>query len=414
MSNWISDFLGGKGVNKEASQTDAKHEFEKKVKASSWLEGTLAISEDNLKQEEEAKITAELAVRDEIHKEAGYSEFETTEETLKQDYSRDVKILSDYALGEMIAEVRGHNNQDYMENASEYKEKAKKDVKSDRKAVEKELLDNVGLSAQVDWKKSFKKYTDEGTPKQPKENSLYKDKLEKVDDKLSEGGKEKDYSQTDEEHAKTMLGVGREEKDRTDVTAQPGEVHKDASLVRDPDTELKVGTLIRLARNIMSHGGQILNEGTSWEISGIDGYHYTLSANGQKHVISSHDTPKFDTLSKKASQKEAGATEGWEVWLGGKMIDKVFYVPGVSSEEVKKGLIDHDNYDLGISVKKEALQEITNHATKAEVIAKIAECKSPWAVVEKDGQEVIARISDEQVSKESKESEEEEKENLNK
>jgi hypothetical protein len=349
MAKWI-DLLFS--INKEAEQTDAQQEFQKKAKKSAWVEGVMGINEQTLAKEVDAKIEAELKVRDEITKEAAYEAFQTTEEVLKQDYSRDVRILSDYALAEMIAEIRGHNNQDFMENASEYKEKAKKDIKSDRKAVEKELLDNVGLSAQVDWKKSFEKYTKDGKPTEPKENKLYEPKLEKVDDQLSEGGKEKEYSQTDEEHAKTMLGIGREEKERVDVIAQPGEVHKDASLVRDPDTELRVGGLIRLARSVMTHEGIILAEGTNWEILSSDGNHYIIGANGQKHVISSHDSPKFDTIQKNASQ------------------------------------------------------EITNHATKEQVIAKIAEIKSPWCVVEKDGQEVIARIED---SKNTKESEEEKK-----
>ena len=348
MAKWLDSLFS---VNKEAEQTDSKQEFQKKVKASGWVDGVMGINEDGLKKETDQKIEAELAVRDEITKEAGYEAFQTTEETLKQDYARDASILSDFTLASMIAEMRGHAKQDFPENSTVYFEKAKEDVKKDRKAIEKELLEGTGMSAQLDWRKSFADYKKDETPKQATEKELYNPKLESVNDDLSKGGKVDAYAETDEQHAKTMLGVGREEKERTDVTAQPGEIMKDAALVRDPDVELKVGSIIRLARSIMSHEGQILAEGTSWEISGIDGFHYRISANGQTHIISSHDTPKFNKL---ASQTE-----------------------------------------------------IENHATHSEVLKKIAEISSPWAVVvDKDGKEVVARIED---NKNIKESEEEKK-----
>jgi len=44
---------------------------------------------------------------------------------------------------------------------------------------------------------------------------------------------------------------------------------------------------------------------------------------------------------------------GWNVWLNGKLIDKVFYVDGFSSEEVKESLVDHDAYNPNIKVRKE-------------------------------------------------------------
>lgn len=383
--NWIKEMFENKGVNKEASQTDATQEFNKKVKASGWVDGVMGIDEPAMAKEAEAKMEAEIAVKAEAEacyecqgtgiedlqgatnctkchgtgkkaslKTAAYEAFQTTEEVLKQDYSRDVEILSDFTLASMIAEVRGHAKQDFPENATEYFEKAKKDVKSDRKAVEKELLNATGMSAQLDWRKSFSDYKKDETPKQATEKELYNPKLDKVDDKLSEGAKVGDYAETDKQHIDSMQGVGREEKERTEVTQQAGEVHKDAALVRDPETELKVGTIIRLARSIMSHEGQILAEGTNWEITNIDGYHYRLSANGQTHVISSHDTPKFNKI---------------------------------------------------------ASQEIENQASREQVLEKIAEIKSPWAVVEKDGKEVIALVVPE--NKNTKESEEDKKD-LNK
>lgn len=355
--NWINELFENKGVNKQAEQTDANIEFQKKAKRSEWLGSTMELDECILRQEEDNKIQAELKVRDELLKSAAYEAFQTDEQVIDQDYLRDVKILSDYQLSEWLAEARARNkNLPYPEMASELKEEAKKSVKSDRSGCEKELLKLHGENTLLDWQKNFKKFS-KYTNEQSKADDLYQPQLKDVNDDLSKGGKEKDYSQTDEEHAKSTLGLGREADERTDVTAQPGEVHKDATLVRDPERELRVGTIIRLARSIMSHEGQVLAEGTNWEITGIDEFHYTISANGQKHVISSHDTPKFDTLQKHAAQ-----------------------------------------------------EEITNHATKEQIITKLAEINSPWAVVIKDGQEVVARVVDEQVSKES----EEEKKDLSK
>jgi hypothetical protein len=346
MAKWIDSLFS---VNKEAEQTDSKQEFQKKVKASGWLESTMNISEEGLKKEADDKITAELKIRDEVVKEAAYEAFQTDEQVIDQDYLRDVKILSDYQLAEWLAEARAKNkNLPYPEMASELKEDAKKSVKSDRSAAEKELLKLHGENTLLDWQKNFKKFS-EWKNEQPKESDLYQPKLKDVNDDLSKGGKVDAYAETDEQHAKTTLGLGREADERQDVTAQPGEIQKDASLVRDPDVEIKVGTLIRLARSVMTHEGVILPENSNWEILGTDGNRFIIGANGQKHAISSHDTPKFDTI------------------------------------------------------KKNASQEIENQATKEEVLKKIAEVKSPWAVVEKDGQPVIARISDEQVVKQSEE-----------
>lgn len=62
----------------------------------------------------------------------------------------------------------------------------------------------------------------------------------------------------------------------------------------------------------------------------------------------------------RSNLKESGATVGWNVYLNGKKIDKVFYVPTATAEEIKKGLVDHDNYDPGITVKKEASLKVAD------------------------------------------------------
>jgi len=353
--NWLDKMLNPQ-VSKEASQTDAKQEFEKKIKNSSWAGNVLGIDETELAKEAQAKMEAELAVKDEfISKQAAYDAFQTMDETVDHDFARDAAILSDYQLSEWLAEYRARaEGIPFPENASELKEKSKKDVASDRKGCEKELIKLVGQNTLLDWQKNFKKFTDEGTPKQPKEKDLYKQKLEDVNDDLSKGGKVDAYSETDEQHLKSMEGVGRDEHEREDVTKQAVPVQKEASLVRDPETELKVGTIVRLARTIMTKEGFLIPEGSAWEISQIDGFHYILSANGKSHTISYHDTPKFDTLRKNASQ------------------------------------------------------EIENHASREQILIKIAEVVSPWQVTkDENGNEVIARVTEQGTTKESEETKKE-------
>jgi hypothetical protein len=352
--NWIKEMFESKGVNKQAEQTDAANEFSKKVNASVWLKSTMNLDEELLHKEAEAKLQSELKVRDELRKEAAYSAFQTDEEVVKQDLNRDVEILSDFTLASMIAEMRGHAKQDFMENSTTYFEQAKKDVKSNRKSVEKELLDGTGLSAQLDTFKAFSDYKKDETPKQATEKELYQPQLKDVNDDLSKGGKVDAYAETDEQHAKTMQGVGREADTRQDVTQQAGEIMKDAALVRDAETELKIGSVIELARSVMAKCGTILPMGSKWAVKQIEGFHYHITDDKNTFVISSFDTPKFDKI---ASQTE-----------------------------------------------------IENRATKSEVLKKVAEISSPWKVIvdPQTNQEVIARIEENSNTKTS----DEDKDNL--
>jgi len=43
----------------------------------------------------------------------------------------------------------------------------------------------------------------------------------------------------------------------------------------------------------------------------------------------------------------------WAVYLNGKHIDTVFYLPEVTAQEVREGLIKHDGYDSEIVVQRE-------------------------------------------------------------
>jgi hypothetical protein len=49
----------------------------------------------------------------------------------------------------------------------------------------------------------------------------------------------------------------------------------------------------------------------------------------------------------------------WNVYLRGKLIDIVFYNRGMTADEVRRSLIDHDNYDSGIHVRKAVKRKLT-------------------------------------------------------
>ena len=44
---------------------------------------------------------------------------------------------------------------------------------------------------------------------------------------------------------------------------------------------------------------------------------------------------------------------GWNVYLKGKRIDKVFFEPTCNKDSVYKSLVEHDGYDPAIIVNKE-------------------------------------------------------------
>lgn len=41
----------------------------------------------------------------------------------------------------------------------------------------------------------------------------------------------------------------------------------------------------------------------------------------------------------------------WDVFLNGKKINTVFYNNGISAEDVKKSLVEHDGFNTNIKVK---------------------------------------------------------------
>jgi hypothetical protein len=42
----------------------------------------------------------------------------------------------------------------------------------------------------------------------------------------------------------------------------------------------------------------------------------------------------------------------WNVYLDGKYLDSVYFNPNHTADEVRKSLIDHDNFPSGITVRK--------------------------------------------------------------
>jgi hypothetical protein len=57
---------------------------------------------------------------------------------------------------------------------------------------------------------------------------------------------------------------------------------------------------------------------------------------------------------------------GFNVYLGRKWIDKVFYADGYTAAEVKRGLVNHDGYDPGIKVTKERKKKNRGGLRKAQ------------------------------------------------
>lgn len=46
------------------------------------------------------------------------------------------------------------------------------------------------------------------------------------------------------------------------------------------------------------------------------------------------------------------AHQAWDVYLNGRLIDTVFYDADCDADYVRRGLVNHDGYDSGITVEK--------------------------------------------------------------
>ena len=163
-----------------------------------------------------------------MHLTAAYDEHETPKETITKDYERDVKILSDYALAEMLAELRCSKEQNTQEMYSEAKEKAKKEVASSREKAEKALLELTPDHTMLDWQKAFDRFSKEAKPEEVKEKDLYKPEVPEKAHDFEHPTEEKFKLPTKEEMV--PAGNGREADERKEVTEEAVPVIKEASL----------------------------------------------------------------------------------------------------------------------------------------------------------------------------------------
>ena len=237
--NFIDDMLTPK-QNKEAAQVpqgaDKETHEVNKLQANAWIADLATNTDiDAVEKEYQEKLAEEARV---LGKTAAYEQGDTVEETLKKDYKRDVEILSDYALAEIVAGIRGHQEQNSAEMFHDHKEDVKKEITSNRKKVEEEVLKATEMSAQVDWKKAFERFSKEAKPEEPKEKDLFP-KVEEKDVKFDKPSEDKFKLPTKEEMV--PAGNGREADERTEVTKQAVPVIKEASkkINSDKIVELK-------------------------------------------------------------------------------------------------------------------------------------------------------------------------------
>lgn len=324
MAQWLDDLFSNKEIAKEASQTDASQEWERKVKANDWIKDVM-----------ETDVEA-------LEKEAAHQDLTTPEEVIEEDRERQVKALSNKALAEALAEYR-LQGKGLPENFSEEKEKAEKKVDSDREAAEKELLKFVGEHSQLDWKASFEKWS-----KAEPEHTEAKD-LESDEFKAGKQNWEKkapEFEPTKEEVKEQMDNIGHEEEKKAiDNEKLLEEQRKEASLEKKAD-------------DINRHRIQTKN-----------GNYLEFFYNPENNLV------VVDLI---AANEEGG-------------------------NEILRQTLDESSL-LGHTAKKEASLEIENHASKADVLKKVAEVQSPWQVIkDAEGNEVIARIETEKTVKESEE-----------
>jgi type III secretion system FlhB-like substrate exporter len=338
-------------------------------------------------------------------KTAAYAQGETPKETIKKDYERDIKILSDYALAEMLAELRCSKAQNTQEMFAEAKEKAKKEVSSSREKAEKALLELTPDHTMLDWQKAFDHFSKDAKPEEVKEKDLYKPEVPEKEYDMDSPKEDKFKLPTKEEMV--PAGNGREADERQEVTKQAVPVIKEAALEKkaeifrqsvltkggntlsffyNPDNNLLVVDLI--AAN--EEGGNELVRQTIDESSMLE---HTAS----KEVTIEPVSP----LKREEVPPVPASCEGCPV-CGGEGTD------------LKNNEKDHISCMACGITYGEAVPEIQSQASKSDVIKKIAEIQSPWSVEKlADGTEAIIRreiVSTEEkdLTKESEEKKDEE------
>ncbi len=468
-NEWLNKMLGNK-IDKEAMEsqgTDKKDHFERKVKAHDWIKGVseldpVAVEAEYVeKLKQEAMILGKTAALDDV-----IADGTTPEEVVNRDYKRDVSSLSDYALAEMLAEARGHKAQNTNEMFYELKEKAKAEVASSREKAEKALLELIPDNTQLDWQKAFKEFTKDATPAEPKEKDLFKSEVPEKEHDFQHPTEEKFKLPKDPE--KALPGNGREADERKEVTQEAGVlkadivegISKDAALAPEPIAdEASVDKDAAQNQQVIDsflQGQEGPRSAHLFTIKGPKGivlvnYETPIafrSANGEIYLNSQKYSVTTSTIQNKIRQSAGGqikevspqdlekvmSEQAQEVTKPENMID-------VPAEKTADGPSASDNCpvcgqagkDLGNGQKDnmsceacgltyacaslKATAEIECHASKAEVIQKVAELSkkaevaSPWVVTtDEQGNEVIARVDN--TSTNTKESEEDKTEEI--
>jgi hypothetical protein len=314
-----------------------------------------------------------------LKKKAAYEQGETPKETIEKDYARDVKILSDYALAEMLAELRCSKAQNTAEMFAEAKEKAKKEISSSREKAEKALLELTPDHTMLDWQKAFDRFSKDAKPEEVKEKDLYKPEVPEKEYNMDSPKEDKFKMPTKEEMI--PVGNGREADERAEVTKQAVPVIKEAALeapIVEPVSPLKreEELPVEIKADKLCHECQYGNHEDC--LKGACGCSCIRPENKEAHCGSCP-------------------------------------VCGGAGNDLKNNEKDHISCMACGITYGETVPEIKSQASKEEVLKKVAELnkesevQSPWVVIEKDGQEMIARRdvsqTNEKISEEDKEEE---------
>jgi hypothetical protein len=415
--SFIDDMLTGKNIGKEANLIpqgeNREDHFERKVEASNWIADTLALDADKVDSEFLAAQAAEAKL---LGKTAAYEQGETVKETIEKDFKRDVSILSDYVLAELIAEAKAHKDNITQEKYGEYKEDAKKQVASSREKAEKALLELTADHTVLDWRKSFERFEKESKIEQPSEKDLYKPEVPEKAYDMDSPAENKFKMPTKEEMVPE--GNGREADKCKEVTKEASQ--KVAEKVKDnpaddkgnlampegkksagdkPVESVEESTLLPSPKEIGDKDDQAM-EGNSPEKG--DKAKDIESVNKEAHCGSCPGDPGVKTAEVCDLCKGQAQKEDWvycpkckpmpeQKTADGPSASDNCPVCGSEGQDLMNGQADSIACQAcGITY---APSEIKACASKAETIKKIAEVESPWKVIKDEkGNEVIARV----------------------
>ena len=428
MDKWLDGMLDPK-ISKEAAHsqgTDAADHLERKLAASNWIEGVSALDVDAVEAEYQANLAAEAKL---LGKTAAYEKGETPKETIEKDYARDVKILSDYALAEILATLRCSKAQNTQEMFAEAKEKAKKDVASSRDKAEKALLELTPDHTMLDWQKAFDRFSKEAKPEEVKEKDLYKPEVPEKAYDMDSPKEEKFKLPTKEEMI--PAGNGREADERKEVTEEAVPVVKTAEKVKNnpaddkgnlampegkksagdkPVESVEESTLLSSPKEPGDKSDQAA-EAASPEKG--DKAKDIESVNKEAHCGSCPGDPGVKVTAEKCPicEQDVDAHDPVKCEERVQMSRKTRTMPeipleadgpsatdncpvcGSKGQDLMNKAVDHLACTACGITYGEAVPEIKACASKAETIKKIAEVESPWKVIKDEaGNEVIARV----------------------